>query len=65
MGWDGSAAARPDTRRHSGMSNFTATLQACRVIVSHFHRATSTIIETSWDIGYELWKVVSTFLDAI
>src|ERR1700682_6112040 len=56
---------RPDSRRLSGISNFTATLQPCPVLVSRFRRATSTIIERIRDIGYELWKIASAFWDAI
>ena len=56
---------RPDSRRLSGISNFTATLQSCPVLVSRFHRATSTIIERIRDGGYDLWKIASAFLDVI
>src|SRR4030088_2600623 len=56
---------RPDSRRPSGISNFTATLQSCPGLVSRFHRATSTIIERIRDGGYDLWKIASVFWDAI
>ena len=65
MGWDGSTAARPDIRRLSGISNFTATFQSYPVLVSRFQIATSTIIERIRDAGYELWKATSGFRDAI
>ena len=65
MGWDGCKAARPETRRRLCMSNFTATLRPCLVLVSRFYRATSTIIERIRDRSYELWKVASAFWDAI
>ena len=57
MGWDGCGAARPDIRRHFGISNFTATLQFSTML-SRLCRATSTIIEGIRDCSYELWKVV-------
>ena len=65
MGWDGGVAARPEIRRRSGMSNFTATLQVCPVLVSRSHRAISAIIEGIRNGGYELWKVDSAFRDAV
>src|ERR1700686_2571030 len=55
----------PDSRRLLGISNFTATLQPCPLLVSRFHRATSAIIERIRDGGYELWKIASAFWDAI
>src|ERR1700675_1697713 len=56
---------RPDSRRLSGISNFTATLQPCPLLVSRSQRATSTIIERIQDSGYDLWKIASAFWDAI
>jgi hypothetical protein len=65
MEWDGCKAARPDIRRHSHISNFTATLPFSTVPISPIHRATSTIIEKILDGGYEIWKTTSGFWDAV
>src|ERR1700687_773630 len=64
--WAGTitATARPEIRRLSAISNFTATSPNLPVLVSRFHRAISAIIELIWNSGYELWKVVSAFWDA-
>src|ERR1700676_1609114 len=55
----------PDSRRLSGISNFTATLQSCPLLLSHFNGATSTIIDRIQDGGYEIWKIASAFWDPI
>src|ERR1035437_1955266 len=64
MGWD-SCAARPEIRRRSDISNFTATLPIPPVPVSRFHRAISAIIEPIWNGSYEIWKAASAFRDAV
>src|ERR1035438_7795325 len=63
MGKDG-CAAWPDILRRPSISNFTATLQAYRVLLSRCDRATSIIIKGIRDGGYDLWKVASVFWDA-
>src|ERR1700675_2338170 len=60
--WDG---CRDDAARQSTPLRYQQLHCHPPVLVSRFHRATSTIIERIQDIGYELWNIASAFWDPI
>jgi hypothetical protein len=43
------------------MSNFTATLKARSLWISHYKATTSAIIKRSVEIGYDFWNVFPYF----